>query len=43
MISLAVFLRGNSPKYSSMYWIYGAPASSVYCLIRYSNVTPVVC
>jgi len=27
MISAAVFLRGNSPKYSSMYWISSAPGS----------------
>jgi len=40
MISRAVFLRGNSPKYSSMYWISSAPVSSGYCLIRYSNVSP---
>src|SRR4030095_8238432 len=31
LISVAVFLRGNSPKYSSMYWI-----ASGYVLIRYS-------
>ena len=37
MISVAVFLRGNSPKYSSMYWISSAPVSSGYCLIRYST------
>src|SRR5262245_25595085 len=36
VISAAVFLRGNSPKYSSMYWISSAPVSSGYCLIRYS-------
>src|SRR6187431_811992 len=36
LISAAVFLRGNSPKYSSMYWISSAPVSSGYCLIRYS-------
>src|SRR4030095_3261668 len=36
LISVAVFLRGNSPKYSSMYWISSAPVSSGYCLIRYS-------
>src|SRR5262245_2341867 len=36
VISVAVFLRGNSPKYSSMYWISSAPDSSGYCLIRYS-------
>ena len=36
----AVFLRGNSPKYSSMYWISRAPLSRGYCLIRYSNRSP---
>src|SRR5262245_53790802 len=37
MISTAVFFRGNSQKYSSMYWISSAPVSSGYCLIRYSK------
>ena len=36
-ISAAVFLRGNSPKNSSRYWISRAPCSSGYCLIRYST------
>src|SRR5262245_57197013 len=37
MISVAVLRRGNSPKYSSMYWISHAPGSSAYCLIMYST------
>ena len=32
-ISAAVFLRGNSPKYSSMYWISRAPCSRSYCVM----------
>src|SRR5262245_18687016 len=37
-ISAAVFFRGNSPKYSSMYWISSAPCSSSYWVIRYSTL-----
>jgi len=32
-ISAAVFLRGNSPKNSSMYWISSAPCSRSYCVM----------
>src|SRR6476660_8213399 len=37
-ISAAVFLRGNSPKNSSMYWISRAPCSRSYCCMWYSTV-----
>src|SRR5262245_6140982 len=36
-ISAAVFLRGNSPKNSSMYWISSAPCSRSYCVMWYST------
>src|SRR5437868_9296762 len=42
-ISAAVFLRGNSPKNSSMYWISSAPCSSSYCVIRYSTLPSALC
>src|SRR5438093_141738 len=42
-ISTAVFLRGNSPKNSSMYWISSAPCSSSYCVIRYSTLPLALC